>query len=352
MYKNRVKVGIIFGGMSAEHDVSLKSALAVYTNIDKTKFEPLLIYINRKGEWSFTKASNLEQKDFSGKKSNSFIPWESKETYGNNIDIFFPVLHGPNGEDGKIQGLFEMSDKPFAGAGSLPSQLAMDKGVSKILFRENGLNIADYLVFSYHNKEDIIEKTEKVIGYPCFIKPSSMGSSVGITKAGEKNGLAAGIDLAFKYDNKIIIEKSINGREIEVSVMGNKDIKVSKPGEFIPSKEFYDYEDKYILGQTRFLIPAELEKPLEDKIRKASGDAYRSLYLNGFSRVDFFIENGTERVIINEINTIPGFTEISMFPKLWEVEGISFTELITMLIDYGFEHYKSSTSISHQILNT
>lgn len=348
MCKNRIKVGIVFGGMSAEHDVSLASALAVYNNIDKIKFEPLLIYINRSGEWSFTDASNLEQKDFSGKSSNSFLPWESKEASVNDIDIFFPVLHGPNGEDGKIQGLFEMSKKPFAGAGSLPSQLAMDKGVSKILFRENGLNVADYLVFSGHNKEDIIKKTEKTIGYPCFIKPCSMGSSIGITKAGDKSGLEAGIDLAFKYDNKIIIEKNINGREIEVSVMGNKDIKVSRPGEFIPSKEFYDYEDKYILGQTRFLIPAELEKPLEDKIRKAAEDAYKSLYLNGFSRVDFFIENGTKRIIINEINTIPGFTKISMFPKLWEVEGISFTELITMLIDHGFEHYNSSASLSHQ----
>ncbi|MEN8154361.1 MAG: D-alanine--D-alanine ligase family protein [Acidobacteriota bacterium] len=349
MNTTRIKVGIIFGGMSAEHDVSLDSALAVYTNIDKNKFEPLLIYINRKGEWSFTDSEELKQKKFNNSNPNSFIPWESEFISKSDIDIFFPVLHGPNGEDGKIQGLFELTKKPFAGAGSLPSQLAMDKAVSKILFKEAGLNVSDYLVFSNNFKKDIIKETEKSIGYPCFIKPCSLGSSIGITKAENENELRPGIDLAFKYDNKIIIEKFIKGREIEVSVMGNSEVKISKPGELIPSKEFYDYDDKYLLGKTEFLIPAKLGKTEEEKIKKAAGDAYRSLYLNGFSRVDFFIEKGTEKIIINEINTIPGFTEISMFPKLWKIEGISFTELITILIDYGFEHYKMSSNLSNNL---
>lgn len=339
----RVRIGILFGGESAEHEVSIKSAKAVYSNIDRERFDPELIYIGRDGKWKLIKEEELSSDHLPTSGFQSFIPWEILKIFPKKFDILFPVLHGPNGEDGKIQGLFEMSGIPYVGANSFSSALAMDKGISKTLFRENGLKVADFLVFTKINSMEIIPDIEREIGYPCYIKPCSLGSSVGISKVINRNNVKSGIDLAFKYDSRIIVEKEIKGSEFEISVMGNSDIRVSRPGSFMPSRDFYDYEDKYILGKTEFFIPAKLDKKIESKLKYTALKAYRSLYLNGFSRVDFFVEKETNNVIVNEINTIPGFTEISMFPKLWEVEGISFSRLITILIEYGFEYFYSNS---------
>jgi len=341
--KNYKKVGILFGGKSDEHEISIKSAKAVYSNIDKNKFEADLIYIRRDGKWVIMKGVDLLNENFPKNGFSSFIPWQTTNLFKRDFDILFPVLHGPNGEDGRIQGLFEMSSIPFVGANALSSALAMDKAISKTLFRDSGLNITDFLVFVENDPKDILEKIEGNIGYPCFIKPCSLGSSVGITKAKNREECRSGVKTAFEFDKKIIVEKEIKGLEVEISVMGNHEIKVSKPGSFIPSKDFYSYEDKYILGDTKFFIPAKLDSKIELELKKAALKAYKSLYLNGFARVDFFVEENSNRIIINEINTIPGFTEISMFPKLWEVDGISFSQLITKLIDYGFEYYKSES---------
>jgi len=249
------------------------------------------------------------------------------------------VLHGPNGEDGRIQGLFEMAGKPFVGAASFSSQLAMDKVASKMLFAQAGLKQAPFLYFSENNPEQIGELVEKKLSFPVFVKPCSLGSSVGIRKAKDRKELLAAADFAFGYDNKIIIEQAIDMRELEVSVMGNDEIMVSSPGELLPSHEFYDYADKYLDGKTQFRIPVRLDGEVEARVRKTAQKAYRTLFLNGYARVDLFLEKGSNEVLINEANTIPGFTAISMFPKLWQAQGISFTQLLDRLIAYGFDYF-------------
>ncbi len=334
------KVAILFGGQSAEHEVSLKSAEALYNNLDKNKFTPLLIYISRQdGRWRVMDETSFIQKDFSSNTGYSFLPWINQSFDKIDADIYFPMLHGPNGEDGKIQALLELAGKPYVGANSVASVLAMDKVVAKILFQQAGLNIVDYLFFETNDFTRIKEAIASRFSYPVFIKPSFMGSSVGISKVKEEKQLKAALDLAFRYDRKILIEKALDAREIEISVMGNDEIMISQPGELIPHKEFYDYDEKYIDGKTTFHMPAQMEPDLEENLRQTAGKAYKALFLNGMSRVDLFVEKNTGKIYVNEINTIPGFTEISMFPKLWTLQGISFAELITRLIDYGFDYY-------------
>ncbi|MEI6614197.1 MAG: D-alanine--D-alanine ligase family protein [Chrysiogenales bacterium] len=336
----KIKVGIVFGGKSAEHCVSLMSAKSIWENLDKERYEPVLVYINRAGEWCLTENSSFEEKAYAGEKFKSFLPWLANPAVAIDVDIYFPVLHGPNGEDGRIQGLFELAGKPFVGAASFSSQLAMDKIASKMLFAQAGLKQTAFLYFNENNHEQIAELVEKKLEFPVFVKPCSLGSSVGITKAKDEKKLLAAVDLAFSYDNKIIIEKAIAMRELEVSVMGNEEVLVSSPGEVLPFKEFYDYADKYLDGKTQFRIPVRLGDELEARIKKTAQKAYRSLFLNGYARVDLFLVNGSNDIYINEINTIPGFTTISMFPKLWQAQGISFSQLLDRLIDYGFDYFK------------
>ncbi|MCU0236267.1 MAG: D-alanine--D-alanine ligase [Acidobacteria bacterium] len=335
----KVKIGLLFGGRSAEHSVSLLSAKTIWENLDRDRYEMFLIYINRAGDWCLTANSGFNEEELKRENFNSFMPWSSSVTAAVEADIFFPVLHGPNGEDGRIQGLFEMAGKPFVGAGSLSSQLAMDKVAAKMLFAQAGLKQAPYLYFIDNIHEQIAELVEKKLGYPVFVKPSALGSSVGIGKAGDVRELLAAVDHAFSYDNKIIVEKAIAMREIEVSVMGNAEIMVSAPGELLPAKEFYDYADKYLDGRTQFRIPVSLGADIEARVRKTVQRAYRALFLNGFARVDLFLEKGSGEVLVNEINTIPGFTAISMFPKLWQAQGIGFPEMLDRLIAYGFDHF-------------
>ncbi|MCK4763343.1 MAG: D-alanine--D-alanine ligase [Candidatus Aminicenantes bacterium] len=341
MKNKKTTVGILFGGMSAEHEVSLKSAAAVYKNLDREKFIPTLVYIGKKGRWSKIDEDSFKKGEFPQSGGSSFIPWQNDAVDKIEADIYFPVLHGPNGEDGKIQGLFEMAGKPYVGADSFSSALAMDKGVAKFLFQKAGLKTPGFLLFTQNDGFAIKEQVEEKLFYPVFVKPCSLGSSVGISKAKNEGELQAAVDLAFKYDRKIIIELGLDAREIELSVMGNEEILVSPPGELNPGNEFYDYADKYLNGKTTFSIPAELEEQTVEKLQNMARKAFQALYLNGMSRVDFFIEKESGAVYINEINTIPGFTEISMFPKLWTVVGISFTQLVTRLIEYGFQYHDS-----------
>lgn len=341
MKDKKIKVGILFGGKSAEHEVSINSAAAIYKNIDRDKFIPLLIYIDKEGRWRPINDETFNKRDFNRPGNYSFIPWLNDSLDKIDVDIYFPILHGPNGEDGKIQGLFEMADKPYVGANSFSSALAMDKGVTKLLFQGAGLKTPDFLVFTRNDSSAVKEQVTRKLSYPVFVKPCSLGSSVGITKVNKETELQRAVDLAFKFDRKIIIEKGLTAREIEISVMGDDEPEVSPPGELIPANEFYDYADKYLDGKTSFNIPVELPGNTAEQIRGMAKIAYRTLYLNGMSRIDFFIENGTGEVYINEINTIPGFTEISMFPKLWQVVGITFTQLITRLIEYGFAYYRT-----------
>ncbi len=336
----KVKVGLIFGGKSAEHAVSLMSARSIWENLDREKYVPFLIYINRAGEWCLSQNTGFKEEELNQEPFHSFMPWGSRLPEAVEADIYFPVLHGPNGEDGRIQGLFEMAGKPFVGAGSFSSQLAMDKIAAKMLFAQAGLKQTPFLHFGENIHEQVAELTEKKLGYPVFVKPCSLGSSVGIRKANDRRKLLDAVDFAFGYDNRVIIEKAVvDMRELEVSVMGNADVMVSAPGELLPSHEFYDYEDKYLEGKTQFRIPAPLGEDIVARVKKTAHKAYRSLFLNGFARVDLFLENGSNEVLVNEINTIPGFTAISMFPKLWQAQGISFTQLLDRLIEYGFDHF-------------
>lgn len=342
----KITTAILFGGRSAEHDVSLNSAHALYTHIDKEKFSPLLIYISRDGLWRPMDEETFLKKDFSPKPGYSFLPWKSGFHKEIDADIYFPMLHGPNGEDGRLQALLEMAGKPYTGAGSFASGVAMDKVVSKTLFKDAGLHVGDYLFFQSNDQSTIKNAVGEKLGYPVFVKPCAMGSSVGITKAVDEAHLKEALDLAFRYDRKVLVEKALDIREIEVSVMGNDEIEVSRPGELIPGNEFYDYKDKYIEGKTTFHMPAHLDAGTEEEVRQIAGTAYKALFLNGMSRVDLFIEKKTGKIYINEINTIPGFTQISMFPKLWTLDGMSFTELITRLIDYGFDYFEKNKNFA------
>jgi len=344
MKRTDITLGILFGGQSAEHEVSLKSAEALYNNLDIEKFTPFFIFISRKeGRWHIVDETAFKKKEFLLKSpaGYSFLPWfNHKEIKQMDADIYFPMLHGPMGEDGKIQSLLELAGKPYVGAGSLASNLAMDKVVSKKLFQQAGLSVGKYLVFRNTDFQSIKEAITGELSYPVFIKPSAMGSSVGISKVQEESQLDSALDLAFRYDKKVLAEEALDVREIEVSVMGNDEIMISRPGELIPHNEFYDYEDKYLEGKTTFHIPAQLDAELEERVRQTAGEAFKALFLNGMARMDLFVEKKTGNIYINEANTIPGFTEISMFPKLWTLQGIPFSELITRLIEYGFQYHR------------
>lgn len=321
----------MFGGKSAEHEVSVQSARNIVQALDKRKYNIKLIGIDKKGAWPPSAVARL----FSGKK----------------IDVVFPVLHGPFGEDGTIQGLLKLANLPFAGASVLGSAVGMDKDVMKRLLRDKGLPIAKFLVYKRHERKGIaFEKVKRALGLPFFVKPANLGSSVGVTKVRNINDFSSAIALAFSYDNKIMVEEYIRGREIECSVLGNKNPIASVCGEILPRHEFYSYEAKYLDENGALLsIPAIISKNLTKKIQTLALEAFEVLCCEGMARVDFFVAEN-EKIIVNEINTIPGFTSISMYPKLWEASGIPYAKLIDTLIKLAIERFnkeqKLRTSIS------
>ncbi|MFB0564745.1 MAG: D-alanine--D-alanine ligase family protein [Candidatus Aminicenantaceae bacterium] len=343
--KKKIKVCLFFGGRSSEHEVSLRSATSIYNNLDKKKFDIISIYIDKTGNWKIVPSPLLSIKKLTEGHSLPFLPWE-KKTLPKAIkaDIYFPVLHGPYGEDGTIQGLFEMADVPYVGAGVMASALGMDKAIMKPLFKALNLPVVKHsIIFESewkNNREHIHKKIQKDFPLPFFVKPANLGSSVGISKVKEYTQTSRAFRTAFSYDRKILVEQGITGREFECSVLGNENPQASLPGEIIPSREFYDYRDKYIEGKTAFRIPAELPSSIIKEIQHISLEAYRAIDCSGMARVDFFLENKTNKLYLSEINTIPGFTEISMYPKLWEVSGLPYPLLVQRLIALGFERHK------------
>ncbi|MCL6471186.1 MAG: D-alanine--D-alanine ligase [Firmicutes bacterium] len=325
----KTRVGILFGGKSAEHEVSLQSAKSIIEAIDKEKYEVALIGIDKQGRW-YSPGKDLNQ-------PSRFLSYGSLEA----IDVVFPVLHGPFGEDGTVQGLLKLADIPFVGAGVLGSAVGMDKDVMKRLLRDAGLPTAKFLVFNRSLKNKInFDKVVKELGLPLFVKPANLGSSVGINKVKSKDDFDYSVADAFKYDNKILIEEFIKAREIECSVLGNEDPIASLPGEIIPQHEFYAYETKYIDDEGAILkIPAELPDDTVKNIQELAIKTFKTLCCEGMGRVDFFLADSGE-ILVNEINTIPGFTKISMYPKLWEASGISYKELIDRLIQLAIERHK------------
>ncbi|MBN1272767.1 MAG: D-alanine--D-alanine ligase [Candidatus Aminicenantes bacterium] len=340
----KICVGLLFGGRSAEHEISLLSARSIFNQLDKNKYNPLLIYIDTHGRWTVTDSIPARPFSESRKKNLSFLPWENT-SWQNNIraDIYFPILHGPFGEDGTIQGLLEMAGVPYVGASVLASAVGMDKATAKELFRGQGLPTVNTIVLHEpdwrENKENCLRRLQQKMSFPLFVKPSNLGSSVGITKVKNRQTLPVSIDLAFRYDRKVLVEEGIEGREFECSVLGNENPEASLPGELIPFREFYDYKDKYIEGKTSFHIPAPISPELTETIRKTAIRAFKAIDGCGMARVDFFLQKKPEKLFLNEVNTIPGFTEISMYPKLWEQSGLPFSRLLDRLIELGFERF-------------
>ena len=356
----KINVGILFGGKSAEHEVSLQSAKNIIDAIDRGKYRPVLIGINKSGRWLMhddagyllhANDPKLIKLNESGRRV-ALVPQSDGKLTGLNgdeelqaIDVVFPVLHGPYGEDGALQGLLKMADVPFVGAGVLGSAVGMDKDVMKRLLRDAGIPIAAFITVRFN--EDIPEYNAVVseLGEPFFVKPANLGSSVGVSKVHNAAEYDRAVAHAFDYDNKILLEQNIQGREIECSVLGNDDPVASLPGEIIPRHEFYSYDAKYIDEQGAALeIPANLPEATIAGIRQLSIAAFRALSCAGMARVDFFLR-GESEIIVNEINTIPGFTSISMYPQLWKASGISYVDLIDRLIQLAIERFEQERRI-------
>lgn len=353
----KLNVALIFGGKSGEHEVSLSSAASIYTHIDKNKYNVYTIGITKDGKWMYYEGNEENIKngkwiDLADKSVEiNLLPAGNKEiglTFEDgrheNIDVLFPVLHGPYGEDGTIQGLFEISQIPYVGCGVLASSVGMDKLICKKVFSQIGLPQVDY---TYTNKwsfnkdsQGELNSIESTLNYPIFVKPANLGSSVGISKANNRQELLDGINEALKYDSRIVLEQGIDAKEIEVSVLGNEDVKASIAGEIKPAKDFYDYEDKYINGASTYEIPAKISEENMESIRNMAIEAFKGIDGKGLSRVDFFIDKNNGEIYINEINTLPGFTNISMYPKMWEVSGLSYSDLIDELISLAVDAKK------------
>ena len=349
MEKN--KIGVIFGGMSTENEVSVVSAQSIIKNIDKEKYDIYPIYIGKDGNW-YKYIENEEKIQF-GEEVNNTEEIHDVMGYLKNLDVLFPVLHGLYGEDGTIQGIFELLKKPYVGCGVLASSVGMDKAYTKIIFDRAGLKQAKYEYirkykesYIYIDKEfnekilkldEIVELISENLKFPMFIKPSNSGSSVGINKAKNKEELKQHIEYASKFDNKILIEEGIIGKEVECAVLGNEEVIASCVGEIRPAEEFYSYDAKYKNEQSRTDIPANISKEISNKIKEQAIKAFKAIDGKGLSRVDFFIENETNEIYINEINTLPGFTNISMYPKLFEASGISYKDLLDKLMILGTE---------------
>ncbi|HHY36159.1 MAG TPA: D-alanine--D-alanine ligase [Firmicutes bacterium] len=334
----KLKVGIIFGGRSGEHEVSLMSATSVLNYLDKDKYEPIPIGITKEGRW-LTAGNPLEALKRGNIQGAGSLPVDLLE----KLDVVFPVLHGPYGEDGTIQGLFEMLNLPYVGAGVIGSAIGMDKKIMKKLFRETGLPVVEFVTFLRREWEEdraaVISGIEEEIGYPAFVKPVTLGSSVGVSKVTGRVELEEAIELACKFDWEIMVEKYINCREIECSVLGNDKPQASLPGEIVPHLEFYNYEAKYTDGKSDFYLPAPLSPEKTEEIRDYAIKAFLAVKACGMARVDFFLAKDTEQVYVNELNTIPGFTHLSMYPKMWEVSGLKYPDLIDRLIDLALERF-------------
>lgn len=360
MNKKKINIGILFGGKSAEHEVSLQSAKNVFDAIDKEKYNPILIGIDKSGKWLLNNESKflLNADDPKLIKLNqssdsvALVPQSAGEisNFSNTsqnlkIDVVFPILHGPFGEDGTVQGLLKLANLPFVGASVLGSAVGMDKDVMKRLLRDAGIPIGKFIVLKSCEVIPDFQKIKNELGLPFFVKPANMGSSVGVNKVHDESEYKNRLFKAFDFDIKIILEEFVKGREIECSVLGNENPIASTPGEVISKHEFYSYDAKYIDEHGAVLdIPAKISIQTAKRIQELAIKTFQALSCEGLGRVDFFLKDDGQ-VIVNEINTIPGFTKISMYPKLWEASGISYTELIDKLIQLAIERFKKEQKL-------
>lgn len=360
---NKLRVAVIFGGRSGEHEVSLRSAESIINALDRDKYDVLPIAISKQGRWlasshavDLLPNSVIENADqhvtILGDPTERGLARFSAQRDAaarEAVDVVIPVLHGTYGEDGTIQGLLEMADVPYVGCGVLASAAGMDKVVMKRLFREAGLPVVEFTSFlrtEWETQASGVEaRVSEELGFPCFVKPANLGSSVGISKAVDAENLHQAIALAAKFDRKIIVEKGVDARELEVSVLGNDQPIASRPGEIIPqSAAFYDYQAKYIDDKgARLVIPAEVDEATTAELQRLAIRAFQAIDGSGLARADFFLERATGRILVNELNTMPGFTSISMYPKLWEASGIGYRELLDRLIELAFERHREKS---------
>jgi D-alanine-D-alanine ligase len=338
-------LGIIYGGKSSEHEVSLRTAYSIMEALDYNHFDIIPIYIQLSGSWAKGEKKNSRPDRLEDLRLAAEIPLSPFELR-NEIDVFFPVVHGPFGEDGTLQGMLEMLDVPYVGSGVLGSSLGMDKVMMKKIF--SSVNLPQCQFLSYTRKEisiredSICTEIEQELGYPCFVKPVNLGSSVGISKAKDRESLQEALKLAAKFDKKVIIEAMVQGREVEIGVLGNEELKTSVIGEIISSGEFYDYSAKYKNAGTKLEIPANLPAHVVEEMRDLAKKAFSALECSGLSRVDFFYNDEEDQLYINEINTMPGFTPFSMYPMLFKEAGISYPNLIEELIELALERYEET----------
>jgi len=344
---DRIRLVVLFGGRSAEHEVSCVSALHVLRAVDPTRYDVEPIGITREGRWVESSeavaalgsgASALPSPDNS--RGDEVDPLPAVMADGNAPVVVLPLLHGPMGEDGTVQGMLELAGIPYVGAGVLASALCMDKAAAKDVLASHGLPQARWLsARDVDVDDDFLHRVGTELGWPVFVKPSNLGSSVGVSKVADAAALGPAVDVALRYDEYVVVEEAVVGREIECAVLGNEDPRASVPGEVVPSHDFYDYEDKYVDGQAGLLVPAPLPDAVADEVRRLAVAAYRALRVDGMARVDFFYEEQGRGLLVNELNTIPGFTPISMYPKLWEASGISYDKLVDELVSLALDRH-------------
>ena len=361
-HSRKLRVGVLFGGRSGEHEVSLASAASIIRGLDPQKYEAVPIGITKEGHWLIGAGAQKMLPEvlrtgqpvvMSADPTESALMPLDGSPRGQKLDVVFPVIHGTFGEDGTMQGLLELAGLPFVGAGVLGSAIGMDKDVAKKLMQVAGIPVVPWIAVQRADWErqpkEIRRAIEKKFKYPVFVKPATLGSSVGMTKVHSCAELGPALDLAAEFAMKIMVERAVSAREIEVSVLGNHDPRASIPGEIVPHREFYDYAAKYLEEGTKLLIPAKLTKSEVKKVQTMAVTAFRALELSGMARVDFFIEKRGGKIFLNEVNTIPGFTSISMYPKLWEANGIPFRELVSKLIDLALEQHREKARTKYQI---
>ena len=352
----KLRVGVIYGGRSGEHEVSVVSAASIFKHLDRNRFQPVPIKIDKDGRWV------LGEKEPTAISAGDVVAsgpvgalqvTEPTAAISGGIDVVFPILHGPFGEDGTVQGLLELANVPYVGAGVLGSALGMDKAVSKSVFAAHGLPIVPYLSVTalqwQTTPNDVTGRVASSLGYPVFVKPASLGSSVGISRAASEGDLGPAIREAFEYDRKIVIEAGVpNAREIECAVLGNDEPEASLPGEIVVTHRdgFYSYEAKYLdPSGASPRIPADLTPEMTERVRRLSVDAFRALDLAGMARVDFFLDGRDGALYLNEVNTLPGFTAISMYPKMWEATGLSYADLLTRLLTLAIERHEQKQQL-------
>lgn len=354
---SKTTLRILYGGKSAEHDVSLQTARSVIHALDFEKFDVYPVYISKEGKWipgpKLTEPiSDVQDLVYPpADDENSLIPSQFLASLSND-EIVFPLLHGPNGEDGTVQGLLELLNIAYVGNGVAASAVGMDKVFMKQVFAQHGLKQPNYLFFKQQDwarlEEAICSEIEESLGFPCFVKPANLGSSVGISKCASREELKRAIHLALDYDRKVIVEEGITGREIEVAVLGNDDPQCSVAGEIVPKADFYDYEAKYEDDSTDLLIPADISEEVYGRLKEMSIAAFRAIDGAGLVRADFFVTENDE-IYINEINTMPGFTPVSMYPLLWKASGLDYPELIQKLIQLAIERHKEKQHVKHTV---